>query len=163
MAMAWLERLRALRVREDLAGGYGPGDAAAPHDQALSLSLTACACDVPGLVRGRPMPVEGLLHAEGFGEPCAARGLVCLERGPSLRYRLEFVAQGNRLLRLEAERRLSLRGVPVPITVVRGRIRDAEGRIVGRATLRFDPRNRLRLVGGHRVVPAPAQAAQSRR
>ena len=163
MAMAWLERLRALRVREDLAGGYGLGDGAAPCDQALSLSLSARACDVPGLLRGRPMPVEGLLHAEGLGAPCAARGSVCLERGPRLRYWLELVDREGRLLRLEAKRRLSLLGVPVPITVVQGRIEDAEGRIVGRATLRFDPRHRLRLVRGRRAAPAHMPAEPARR
>jgi hypothetical protein len=138
MAMALLEQLRRARIREEVAGAYGPAEGDATLERALWLLLTARAADLAELWRGRPMPVEGLLSAEGFG--------------PCLRYRILFAAATGGLLRLEARRRLSLRGLPPDITVLRGRIVDARGRAVARALLRFDPRRQLRLDFGRGIA-----------
>jgi hypothetical protein len=152
MAMALLEQLRRARIREEVAGAYGPAEGDATLERALWLLLTARAADLAELWRGRPMPVEGLLSAEGFGEQRRAHGSVSLEHGPCLRYRILFAAATGGLLRLEARRRLSLRGLPPDITVLRGRIVDARGRAVARALLRFDPRRQLRLDFGRGIA-----------
>jgi len=137
--MAWLDQLRMVRVREEMFGAYGPDEGREPLERVLSLSLSARARDLPTLARARPVAVDGLLRADGLCGACATQGSIRLERGPSLLYELTFVDQGQRLLRLRARRRLSLRGVPVAITVVRGRICQANGRAVARVTLRIDP------------------------
>ena len=60
-----------------------------------------------------------------------------------LRYQVEFTTNENEPHRFDGERKLSLKGLPVALTVLRGQITSGDGKSVGRALLRFDLRNEL--------------------
>jgi hypothetical protein len=124
-----------LAAREIDSGAFALGKGALHLDRPITVRLA-------WRVRLGGVELDGEVHAPGFADHRPARGRLSLAARRAMVYRFDFVSNTGAQHRFEGERMLSWRGLPLPVTVLRGRI-TRDGEEVGRALLRFDLRSDL--------------------
>ncbi|MCC6521836.1 MAG: hypothetical protein IT373_04180 [Polyangiaceae bacterium] len=127
--------------RETMTGGYGLGDddVGAP----LSFTVSAHAPTLGALVRRRSLELAGELHAAGFADHRPLRGELSFPRPGIIRYDFGFPNNDGVACRFFGEKRVRLLHLLRTMTELDGDLRDASGRRLGRARVRFDIRNDL--------------------
>ena len=131
-----------LAAREIQSGAFALGADASHLDRPMTLYLGWRVRSLRTLARDG-IELEGEMHAPGFADHQCARGRLTMPARGRLRYQVEFTTNENEPHRFDGERKLSLKGLPVALTVLRGQITSGDGKSVGRALLRFDLRNEL--------------------
>jgi len=127
----------AVAFSEKLAGALGFGSGGGQHP--LSLTVRARARTFRQLLAAQ-LDIAGWVQAPGFADQRPLAGSIRLQPPRTLRYRFAFRDNHDKLHRFDGERRISLGGLPVAVTVLQGRLDDAEGSTVAWAILRFDVR-----------------------
>ncbi|MBI4951365.1 MAG: hypothetical protein HY908_04985 [Myxococcales bacterium] len=127
--------------RETMTGGYGLGDdhVGAP----MSFTLSARAATLGALVRRRSLDLSGELDAVGFADHRPLRGELSFPRPGIIRYDFGFPNNEGVACRFFGEKKVRLLDLLRTMTELDGDIRDASGRRLGRARVRFDVRNDL--------------------
>jgi hypothetical protein len=145
-----------LLFREHLAGSFHLF-AHPLIDGAADLALEVTAERARDLVRLRTLRVAGALSLDGFAtaRPCSGSIALKVAREQRIPYDLRFEADDGERYRLFGQRDLSLLLLPRVVdalTTLPVSICDESGKEVGRAVLRFDPKNELgRLLRSIRV------------
>ena len=87
--------------------------------------------------------VEGLAEGAGEGVPAEGAVTVRLLEERRIPYDLSFAADDGRRLRLRGQRDFFVHDMVDSLTILPASLYDDEGREIGRAMLRFDPRREL--------------------
>ena len=132
------------KFRETMSGSYHL--ASAPdHERAMSFTIAARAYDIGRYLRDRTVQIEGEVDLEGFADHRPMRGTMLLDPllGKRVRYVFDFEANDGRKCTFDGEKNVELLRFMETITTLPGEIRDAAGRTIGSAKLRFDARSDL--------------------
>lgn len=132
------------QFRETMSGSYRL-EAAPDHERAMSFTISARAYDLARYLRDRTVEILGEVDLEGFADHRPMRGTMLLDPllGRRVRYVFEFESNDGRKYTFDGEKNVELLRFLQTITTLPGELRDAVGRTVGTAKLRFDARSDL--------------------
>jgi len=132
------------RFRETMSGSYTL--ASAPdHERAMSFTIGARADDIARYVRDKKVDIQGEVDLEGFADHRPMRGTMLLDPllGKRVRYVFEFESNDGRKCTFDGEKNVDFMRFLETMTTLPGELRDAAGRTIGTARLRFDARSDL--------------------
>lgn len=130
--------------RETMSGSYRL--ASAPdHERAMSFTIGARAYDLRRYLRDRTVEIQGEVDLEGFADHRPMRGTMLLDPllGKRVRYVFEFEANDGKKCSFDGEKSVDFLRFFDTMTTLPGELRDAAGRTIGTAKLRFDARSDL--------------------
>lgn len=119
------------------------------EDRAIRFSLRVAVFGMRRFLRERIANAEGTVFAEGLaegsGEGRSTSGTIAVKLFDEKRipYDLAFAADDGRVYRLRGQRDFFVHDAVDSLTILPLSLYDEEGREVGRATLRFDPKTEL--------------------
>ncbi len=119
------------------------------EDRALRFSLRIGVDGMRRFVRDKKAIADGVVYAEGLaegdgeGRPASGTITVKLFDEKRIPYDLAFEADDGRVYRLRGQRDFFVHDAVDSLTILPLSLYDDDGREVGRATLRFDPKTEL--------------------
>jgi hypothetical protein len=129
------------QFRETMTGTYHM--LATPLDErAITFTIGAKVDGLRRFLKDRLASIEGEVDVEGFADRRPIRGTLALKLLDERRLPYEFTFKGNddRDYRFRGQKDVTLIALTDSMTVLPASLYDAEGREIGRATLRFDVR-----------------------